>query len=141
MSNKITIEFSAEDRARLDKLQTTLEAIAESICTKLVFVGSDDGPAEQATAPQAAQESPAPTSNTAKTEKPAEASTAPQIMTGPQTEPTVKLADIQAKVVELSAKGLKAQVRDIVKAYADRVTALPEDKWPEVFEKLKALEG
>lgn len=141
MSNQITIEFCAEDRARLDKLQTALEAIAESIGTKLVFVGSDDEPAEKATAPQVAQKSPAPTSNTAKTEKPAEANTMPTIMTGPQTEPTVKLADIQAKVVELSAKGKKAQVRDIVKAYADRVTALPEDKWLEVFEKLTALEG
>lgn len=125
MSNKITIEFSAEDRARLDKLQAILEAIGESIGTKAVFVELGTGGDEPEAAPAE--------SKPATTEAPKSAPVA-------QTEPSVKLADIQQLVVTLSTKGKKAEVRDIIKAHAERVTALPEDKWPEVFEKLKALE-
>lgn len=144
MSNVITIEFSTEDRARLDKLQAILEAIGESIGTKAVFVelgtGGDE-PAETTTAPQSKPAEPTPTTNQAKTESPEKEATAPNIMTGPQSAPSVKLADIQSTVVTLSAKGKKAEVRGIIKAYADRVTALPEDKWDEVYSKLKALEA
>lgn len=138
MSNVISIEFSTEDRARLDKLQATLEAIGESIGAKALFVelgtGGDES-AEAATAPQSKPEAPTPTTNQAEAKSPEKEATAPQ------SAPSVKLADIQSLVVSLSAKGKKAEVRDIVKAYADRVTALPEDKWPEVYKKLKALEG
>ena len=59
------------------------------------------------------------------------------------TEPArvVKLSDIQQKVVELSAAGMKAQARDIVKAYAEKVSAIPEDKLQEVWDKLDSLEA
>ena len=35
----------------------------------------------------------------------------------------------------------KAQVREIITAYADRVSNIPEDKYAEVMAKLTALEG
>ena len=54
---------------------------------------------------------------------------------------TVELSDIQKKVVELSAAGKKAEVRDIITKYASRVSAIPADKTAEVWEKLTALEG
>lgn len=54
---------------------------------------------------------------------------------------SVTLSDIQQKVVALSAAGKKAQAREIVKAYAERVTLLPEDKYAEVMDKLSALDS
>lgn len=50
-------------------------------------------------------------------------------------------ADLSQLVVRLSAAGLKAQVREIITAYADRVSNIPEDKYAEVMSKLTALEG
>ena len=54
--------------------------------------------------------------------------------------PPVTLADIQKKVVSLSAAGKKSQVRDIVKAYAERVSQIPQDKLSEVYAKLADIE-
>ena len=57
-------------------------------------------------------------------------------------QPTVSRADIQQKVVNLSAAGKKAEVRDIVLAYNNtKVSDIPEDKLAEVWDKLTALEG
>lgn len=50
-------------------------------------------------------------------------------------------ADLSQLVVRLSAAGLKAQVREIITAYADRVSNIPEDKYAEVMARLAALEG
>lgn len=128
--NTITIELCAEDRARLDRLQASLDAINNTASEPLYIELADKAD----TATQSAPETPTPTSNTAKAEKPTEAPAAPE------KEPAVELSDIQSLVVTLSAKGRKAEVRDIIKSYADRVTNLPKDKWVEVYEKLKALE-
>lgn len=54
--------------------------------------------------------------------------------------PTVSRSDVQQKVVALSAAGKKDAVREIIKAYAERVSAIPEDKLAEVLDKLNALE-
>lgn len=53
------------------------------------------------------------------------------------------LGDVQRKVVELCgpAHGKKAEVREIIKAYAPKVTGIPADKLDEVMAKLTALEG
>lgn len=58
----------------------------------------------------------------------------------PAAKPCAK-ADLSQLVVRLSAAGLKAQVREIITAYADRVSNIPEDKYAEVMAKLTALEG
>ena len=58
----------------------------------------------------------------------------------PAAKPCTK-ADLSQLVVRLSAAGLKAQVREIITAYADRVSNIPEDKYAEVMAKLTALEG
>lgn len=58
----------------------------------------------------------------------------------PETAPQVSKADIQQKVIQLSAAGKKAQVREIVTAVATKVSDIPEDKLADVWGKLTALE-
>lgn len=71
------------------------------------------------------------------TSSPAPAAPAPEV---PAAKPCTK-ADLSQLVVRLSAAGLKAQVREIITAYADRVSNIPEDKYAEVMARLAALEG
>ena len=71
------------------------------------------------------------------TPSPAPAAPAPE---APAAKPCTK-ADLSQLVVRLSAAGLKAQVREIITAYADRVSNIPEDKYAEVMAKLTTLEG
>lgn len=73
----------------------------------------------------------------AETPSPAPAAPAPEV---PAAKPCTK-AGLSQLVVRLSAAGLKAQVREIITAYADRVSNIPEDKYAEVMAKLTALEG
>lgn len=58
-----------------------------------------------------------------------------------EEKPKLTVDDLRKKAVELSAAGKKAEVREIVKKFADRVTAIPEDKYEEVWVKLSKLEG
>lgn len=97
MSNTITIELCAEDRARLDHINVNL---TELIMRVMGNQAPDMGEALQ-----------------------------------------YKLEDIQQKVVALSASGKKAEVREIVKSYAEKVSAIPADKFGEVMAKLIGLEG
>lgn len=59
----------------------------------------------------------------------------------PKQEPEVTAAEIQAEVVRLISKNKKAEVKDIIKKYAARVSDIPEDKRADVLSELKALEG
>lgn len=137
--NTITIELCAEDRARLDKILEALMARPDctlcakqvvDYCTQVTGVNEygakvePEAPAE----PEHPVENPFPEPVTQKEpEKP--------------TAPAVTKSDVQQKVVALSAAGKKAEVREIVHAYAERVSGIPEDKLPEVMAKLNALEG
>ena len=53
----------------------------------------------------------------------------------------VTLPEIQALVQKLIAPGSskREQTKETVRRYADRVSAIPEDKWAEVYEALTAL--
>lgn len=68
--------------------------------------------------------------------------TQPETPTG-DAEPAraVDRGDVQKMVVKLSAAGKKEKAREIVKGYAEKVSAIPEDKLAEVLDKLTALEG
>ena len=83
--------------------------------------------------------------NTAPNTRPVE-ETATDEAPAPSAEakaPTVTLEQIQQKVVQLAAGNggaKKAAVREIVNAYAKKVSDLPADKWGEVWSKLTALE-
>lgn len=128
----ITIKLSEEDRKRLDVISDTLEMIRLALTTTGTPFPAPE-PAHEPTqeAAGAQQEEPTPV-HTPEQEQPA----APQ-----EPAKAVKLSDIQQKVVELSAAGKKAQVREIITAYAAKVSGLPEDKLSEVWDKLAALEG
>lgn len=124
MSNTITIELCAEDRARLDRLA---EALERKACDKCVTSAIQlfKGEAEAPKAPTEVKEAP----------------TEPAEVTPETPTRTVDRAEMRAKVIELSAKGLKDQVRDIITAYAPTVKDVPDDKLVECFDRLVALEG
>ena len=120
MSNRITIELSAEDRARLDRLA---EALEKRACDKCVSSAME----YVKTAAETKSEPTAPPGDDAP------------VVSEPAK--TVDRAELRAKVIELSAKGLKAQTRDIVQLYAPTVASVPEEKITECYNKLVALEG
>jgi hypothetical protein len=153
MSNTITIELCAEDRARLDRLTAALEGKRCDNCVASALKWSEQLQRGEETPAQETTEAECPAENTTEA---AEATTPP--VTQPEEEkpteaedvavepakPTVTLAQIQQKVVQLAAGfngSKKAAVREIVNAYAKKVSDLPEDKWTEVWDKLTALES
>lgn len=152
--NNITIEFCAEDRARIDRLIEALEALQPQNFRieppKPEQITIDE--VQQALAEVVAKAS-TPTDVPKNAQEEAEAITPPvtQAEEATPTEaeddvpwPTVTLEQIQQKVVQLAAGNngaKKAKVREIVNAYAKKVSDLPEDKWAEVWNKLTALEA
>ena len=135
--NNITIELCAEDRARQDKLAAKLDELIETLRAMKATAATEAPKVETPTETHPAEEDLPWGSGEAET-KPQE----PEPVKEP--EPTVTLAQIQQKVVQLAAgfEGKKkAAVREIVNAYAPKVSDLPEDKWPEIWEKLIALEN
>lgn len=165
MSNNITIELCAEDRARLDRLAEALERKACDACVRSIADSLKDLMPKQADAEHKPESDPvqkALAETLAKATDPVEApknaveeaETSTQTTTPPEEEkptdeepatapsvPTVDRAELKAKVIQLCAKGLKEQTRDIVRAYAQTVTDVPEDKMAECYAKLVALEG
>lgn len=165
MSNAITLEFCAEDRARIDNLTAALianggavEALFKRLQPPTLHVSGMDDIARMAAAvvspenaPQHAEEStqaetpkaeenPAPTEDTPPWEEPA----APAAEA--KAEPTVTLAQIQQKVMQLATVNggaKKAKVREIISTYGAKVSDLKDqpDKWDEVWGKLTKLES
>lgn len=159
MSNTIVIELCAEDRARLDRLAAALE---KKTCDKCVATAMEfaklrldpkpetdhvqKAPAETLASTEEAVEAPKNATEEAEvstlTTTPPEEETATQEEPAqPQTEKTVDRAELRAKVIELSAKGLKEQTKDIVRSYAQTVSDVPEDKVTECYNRLVALGG
>jgi hypothetical protein len=162
MSNTITIELCAEDRARLDRLTEAMENTIHNCesCVKSALGWADkvlvqQDPVQQAFADVLAKAKDTPT------EKPTEATGAPTVEAAPidcpaeedlpdeadapaeEAKPTVTQDQLQQKVMQLAAANngaLKAKVREIVNAYAKKVSDVPEDKRAEVWDKLTALE-
>lgn len=124
--NAIPIELCQEDRARIDKVIELLTLSTGQRCQSCA-----DAVQEAFTATKPIEF----TKDTPEEEKPAEPAQEPE------TAPQVSKADIQQKVIQLSAAGKKAQVREIVTAVATKVSDIPEDKLAEVWAALNALEG
>ena len=134
MSNTITIELCAEDRARLDGLISVVDAL----------LNQSNAPKQ----PQAAQDAPtAPETEAPKNDSPA----APEAPQGepeppaPAAEPEkliVTLDDVRVLAQKLAAPnaGHREQVRAIVNEYAKSVSEIPAAKYEEVLDRLKALE-
>lgn len=129
ITDPIPVQLCEEDRHRLDAIIVHLTLIGNYL--------KDSGTPFQVPAGFEPQE--VLPGQVSFDELPAEPEKAPWAEAEPALE--VKQSDIQKKVVDLSAAGKKDQVREIIKAYADRVSAIPEDKYSEVWTKLTALEG
>ena len=142
MSNHITIELCAEDRARLDRLA---EALEKSCSVKTVE--QTDDPVEKALKAALDRASKAPESRAETTEEQTPTTT-PQTEEKPareETEPTAPIktvtrAELGTKVREMMTKGFKEQTKEIVKSYAPTVPGVPEDKVAECYARLVALE-
>ena len=142
--NTITIQLTESDQGRLDRLASALEKLAglvEAMSPPTVEVKPAKTPApaqEQSTpkeAPSKPVEAPAPAEAQQPTPEPAQAAESKQ------DAPAYTLADVQRLVIHLCSPevGFKAQVRNIVKAYADKVPNIPADKFTEVMAKLQTL--
>lgn len=118
--NRITIELCTEDRARLDGILAVLGLIGNT--ERHACKCANLEPVEKVEEPQS---------------DPIEAVPEPALA----EEPEYKLADIQQKVVSLSAAGKKAEVKAVITQYADKVSGIPAEKYGEVMAQLTALEG
>lgn len=141
--NTIHIEMPGIE-AKLDRIIELLETTHNcDQCAKTIAAyvanGCKDFPAEAVTAdaPAAPAEEPKPEAVepvTPAEETPAQTDETP-------AAPTVTVAEVQRKVVELSAAGKKEAAREIALAYGNKkVSDIPEDKLGEVMAKLNALE-
>lgn len=138
----VTIELCAEDRARLDKILAALEKPRDCKgCVETVSKATEH--IVEIMTPQEAENEPQEAPEVKADEHPADVSTAPwEPVEAPQeAEEPVAAQELQKLVVDLCAKGKKDQVREIVNAYAKKVSDIPEDKRREVYAQLTALEG
>lgn len=125
----MTVELCAEDRARLDNILAALTAGGHACkCAET--------PAPAAEAAPAPETAPAVEVYTPEAESPAAAAEEPK--TEAKYVPTID--ELQSKVMNLITAGKKAEVREIVKSYAVKVSDIPEDKRAEAWERLTALE-
>lgn len=151
MSNHITIELCAEDRARLDRVAAALEVLVKLNTATAKIPEPDD--IQKALAEQVAKsektpkQSPVETAGEAKTETPAtpqpeaEMTAVEEPAPVAEEKPAPTTAELQQKVIALVNKGKKAEVAAIVKSYAATVSGIPEDKRAECMDKLNALEA
>ena len=131
----ITIELCQEDRARLDRIIEALEQ-SRAIAVNSMSVAPNVEPDELKA------ETEEPMEGQVTVEKIVETTEKIPAEEAPVEEPikVVSLSDIQKKVVELSAAGKKAEVRDIITKYANRVSAIPAEHTAEVWDQLIGLE-
>lgn len=123
--NQITIELCQEDRARLDRILDALEK--RPACDRCV-----ESAVRLATnAPQEAADAPVP----AATPEPAQDIPAEQ----PAAVETPTVAQLQKKVSQVIAAGMKADAKAVIKSYADSISDVPEDKRAEAIEQLERL--
>lgn len=139
---RLTTELCQEDRERIDRLTAALERVTNRPAAEQ----PEDDPIRAALAEQVAKSERAHAESLENAPGGTEAET-PTLTSQPeekqsQEKPAAKVsrADVRAKVIALSAAGKKDLVREVVHQYADKVTAIPEDKLTECFDKLAALE-
>lgn len=150
--NTITIELCTEDRARIDRLTAALEkraaqeeplTIIDPMQKALAETLAKATPSETAGNEPQATEEPTKAETPIKEETPetAKETEAPWV----EDKPPITLAQIQQKVVQLSAADngkKKAKVREIIVAYSPTVSGLKDipETWSSIWESLTALE-
>lgn len=161
---KVTVELCAEDRARLDKIIEKLDLIGErpncSACANGVAEYMDRAaeadPVKKAITDVLAKVQPKPVEEAPKNAQEATEASAPpstpktEEVTTAETdapraepaEPTVTASELQALVIALCREKKQAEIKAVIGEYgAQTVAKVPEDKYAEVYAKLKKLEG
>lgn len=133
--NIITIELCAEDRARLDRLASALEAARTPVIIEETIAEPEDYAALE-TAPEMPQKS----TEADKVETTPTETETPKAAEKP-VAPAVSEEDLRSKYMDLAATKKREQARAILTSYAEKISLIPEDKRAEVLEKLSALEG
>lgn len=136
--NVLTIELCAEDRARLDKIIEGLARIEGHPDCSACVAGVASVMDKACDAIDAAKDA-APAVVPAPVSEPPVDAAAP----AEPAKPSVTLAQIQRKAAQIAASSdlKKDKLRALISAYADRVSAIPESAWDEVWSKLGALES
>lgn len=142
--NNITLNWSAEDRARIDKLIGLLEGlnvaaeakglIERKVVEEIIYEPDENEAEQPQEAPQEVIEEQTPPETENVPDEPTEEETAAPV-------PTVSKQDILQKVIALCGAGKKAEAKDIITTYADSVSDLPDSTLADVWDKLTALEG
>ena len=144
--NIIKIELSAEDRQLLNNIVSGLTVFGELLAqltmprptTGVEVVAQELTVDEKAT--EQANNIPEPEQAPEAPQAPAETEPTPEPV---KAEPSVDLAQIQQKVVQLCASGeKKAAVRAVINEYGAKVSDLKDqpEKWDEVWAKLAKIE-
>lgn len=132
---RITTEFCAEDRARVDRLNVALEGI---------FLLLREGQKASALAPVPSKEvKPADAPAPAPSEVTQPTPTEPAPAADEPASENITPEDIQALVKKLAAPetGKRAACKVIINDYAVNVSSIQADKYPEVMQRLRALEA
>lgn len=145
MSNTITIELCAEDRARIDRLTDALERL--TVAPSAPVVSMPDLEVHDALTEVLAKVTPTTTKNEPTEPKPTEPSVTPtEEETTPTVEETVptakpvKASELSQKVVTLIQAGKRAEVTEIIHAYAPNVSKISPEHYADVYAKLVELE-
>lgn len=122
-------------------IATSLERVAaalERMNKHLDLMGrtAQPVPPEHAEAPEKPQIVPEPE----KVVEPEQPAAPAPVAAQPEEKPSVTIDQIRKEVVALSATGKKDAVREIITSYGRNVSAIPADKYPEVMDKLTALQ-
>ena len=137
--NNITLNWSAEDRLRIDKLIGLLEQVAVAAeAANVIERVTVDEPLDAPETPQEAPEPVEPEQTPPATEN---AQDGPQATEETAPAPTYTVEDVRAKAMDLMRAGKRAEAKAIVNEYAANITDLPADKCDEVMARLTALEG
>lgn len=143
-----TLSLDPEDRARVDRIASALEALlsAPGRTQDVPAAPVDKSPVEpvkpaeaRPDAAKSMEKVDTPADLPWSDPEPAPAPTPAPTPTPTPAAPLPTLGDLQSLVVKLSAAGKKDQVREIIKSYAEKVSAIEQDKYPEVIGRLEAL--
>lgn len=127
------MNIKIEGTETLERIATALERIAAAL----------EKPSTETPAQIPESVKPAPAEDKAPEPQPAEPETppfdVPAAVQPEEAEPTITLEQIRQQVVQLSATGAKDAVRAIVTEYGRNVSAIPQEKYGEVMERLNAV--
>lgn len=145
MSITLTLELCAEDRARIDRLLTTLERLTTAPAAPVVSMPDPEvhnalTEVLERVAPMTSKTAPTEPAPTEPPVTPTEEETAPTVEEIAPTAKPIKASELSQKVVTLIQAGKRAEVTEIIHAYAPNVSKLQPEHYADVHAKLVELE-